>query len=416
VTESYRDNGSHPRASEDRVRLLDYAAVLLTGWRTIALVLVLTVAAAAAYHWLRPPTYVSRTTLIPAPSDADGRAQMLAASLPAGLAARLGGGGGNNQKMIGAILKSEVLRDTLAERVARDPAEMEQVHRILAKRTQIRQNPADGSIVVDVGARDPQLAARIAAGFPDLINEIATRLSVSAAHQKEEVIQRQLTDAQERLVRSEDALLAFQKSVGAADIPEQARQTLTAAAQFEQAIVQQELEVARLRRTVTADHPRLAAAVADLEALRGQLRRVTSGRSGNNVFLEQGQLPEIRAEATRLMRAFARDEQVYIALSAGLAGAQVDVKDNTALVTVLDPPKVPQVPVGSLPRLLVMATLLGLVLGIAVAFVREYMRRVPNDPESRTFMVALEDFRTDVGRLVPHRRAARASGTRQPSD
>jgi capsular polysaccharide biosynthesis protein len=402
MTEHHSTNGPPPAAADDRIRLLDYAAVLLREWRTIALVLATTVVLGLGIVWARPDQYVSRTTLVPAQSGGDSRAQLMSA-LPAGLAARMGGGGGN-QTMVGSILKSQTLRDTLAARVGGDRRAASEVHLILGRHTQIRQNPGDGSIVVDVAAPSPELAHRIADAFPSVINEIGIRLSVEAAARKEEVVQRQLADAQTRLASSEAALLAFQKQVGAADVSEQARQTLTTAAQFAQAIIQQELEVARLRRTVTPDNPRLQAAVADLEALRAQQRRITTGRSGNDVFVDQGQVPELQAEAARLMRAFTRDEQVYVALSAALVGAQVDVKDNTALVTVLDPPVLPTAPAGSPRRTLMIAAVLGLVLGVIVAFVREYMRRVPDDPESRTFMLALEEFRGDVGRMLPHRR------------
>ena len=47
--------------------------------------------------------------------------------------------------------------------------------------------------------------------------------------------------------------------------------------------------------------------------------------------------------------------------------------------------------------------LLGLVLGVILAFVREYMARVRHDPDNEPFRAALDGFRSDMGGLVGRR-------------
>lgn len=394
-------------AGDDRIRLLDLAAVPIREWKSVLGALALVLLTAVVWYVVRPDRYMTTTTLVPSPGESNGRSQ-LASQLPAALAIRLPGSTPNNERLVDAILKSQTLRDSLAARIsARHPnpdAMAEEVYRILAKETQIRQNQADRSIAIDVTAKDPRLAVEVAAEFPTLISELATDLSVTSAYEKRRVLERQLVDARERLVQSEQRLLEFQQSRGAIDVAEQARQTFATAAELEQAVIEQELKVGQLRRMVTPDHPDLRAAVSQLAIRREQLRRLTSGaRSTGDVLLTQRDLPEIRVEAIRRMREYSTDEQVYLSLTAALAATQVDVNDNLALVSVLDAPKLPEDPAGSLPRLLVTSILLGLVLGLLVAYGKEFARQIRRDPENSAFMAALAEARNDIRGIAPHR-------------
>lgn len=402
-----RDSQQTHTSADDQIRVLDLAAVPIREWKSVLGVLALVLLTATVWFFVRPDRYITTTTLVPAPGESSGRSQ-LASQLPAALAIRIPGSTPSHERLVGAILRSQSLRDSLASRVSaryenREEIE-EEVYRILAKGTEIRQNQADGSITIDVTAKHPRLAAEVAAEFPTLISELATDLSVTSAYEKRRVLERQLVDARDRLVQSEQRLLEFQQSRGAIDVAEQARQTFATAAQLEQAVIEQELEVGQLRRMLTPDHPELRAAMSELAMKREQLRRLTSGdRSSGDVLLTQRDLPEIRVEAIRRMREFSTDEQVYLSLTAALAATQVDVNDNLALVSVLDAPKVPQEPAGSLLRLLVTSALLGLVLGLVVAYGREFARQIRRDPENSAFMAALAEARNDIRAIAPRR-------------
>jgi tyrosine-protein kinase Etk/Wzc len=388
----------------DEIRLLDYAAVLLHRWRSIAVCTVLAVLAGIAIVKLSPPVYTSKTVLVPSP-ESNERSSMMS-QLPTFVTARMGGGGSVGQKLVAGILHSRSLRDSVAQRVMREiPGTTEtEIYRVLDKGTRRKVSGTDGSITVEVDARNPKVAAAVAAQFPGLINEMATRLAVDAAGSKGTVLEKQVADAQEKLAISEQRLVDFQRNSGTADVQEQAKQGLEAATALQQQIFAKEVEVSQLRRTLASGHPRLQAAESELATMRGQLERVTGG-GASGVFPGAREVPNLRAQAARVMREYKTDEQVYIALSAELANAQVNLREDMTVVSVLDPPLVPQSPRGSLPRVLTAALLLGLVLGVIVAFVREYMARVRHDPANEPFRAALDSFKGDVGGLVGRRRA-----------
>lgn len=387
----------------DEIRLLDYVAVLLHRWRTIVVCTVLAAILGVAIAKLSPPVYSTSTVLVPSPESGD-RSSMMS-QLPSFVAARMGGGASVGQKLVTGILNSRTLRDSVAARVVASVpgADAAEVTRVLAEGTRRKPNASDGSIVIEVDARDPRLAAAIAGAYPGLINQFATRLAVEAADAKRAVLEKQLVEARERLAGSEQRLLEVQRSTGTTDVEEQARQGIQAATSLQQAILGKEVEVANLRRTLAPGHPRLQQGESELATMRRQLDRVAGG-GASGIFPGARQLPNLRAQSAGVLREYTTDEQVYIALSAQLANAQVNVREDMTVVSVLDPPFVPEHPSGSTVRVLMASLVLGLVLGVILAFVREYMARVRHDPANEPFRTALDGFRSDVGGLLGRRR------------
>lgn len=393
----------------DEIRILDYAAVLLHRWRTIMVCTVLAVLAGIALVTLSPPVYSAGTVLVPSPEGAE-RSSMLA-ELPAFVTAGMGGGGGGvGQKLVTGILHSRSLRDSVAAHVARTVpgTDRNEVVLVLAEKTRRKVSGSDGSIIIEVDAPTPRMAAAIAAAYPGLINQFATRMALEAAAAKRAVLENQIVEARERLASSEQRLLEFQRSTGTADVQEQARQGIQAATALQQAILAKEVEVAQLRRTLAPGHPRLQAGESELGTMKRQLDRVTGG-GASGIYPGSRQLPNLRAGAAGVLREYETDERVYIALSAELASAQVNLRKDVTVVAVLDPPVVPAAPRSSLPRVLTAALLLGLVVGVILAFVREFMARVRQDPSNEPFQTALDGFKSDLGGLVGRRRRPAAT-------
>jgi len=388
--------GAPPEAS-----LLDFAAVLLRRWKIVVVSTLLVTAAAAAYALLQPRTYTSRLVLVPsASSGGDSRAQALLSQMPA-LAGRLpmlAGGAGPSQALIEAILRSNALRDSVKRRLRAGPGAPtpRDLGEILSRGTTVESDPANRSITVDVVATDPRLAARVAGEFPEAVNRIATEIAVQTAEHKRETLERQLTAARERLQQSEQQLLAFQERVGAPEIQEQARQTVQAGAELQRQVSEAEVRVARLARSSTPDNPDYRAALSDLETLRAQLRRLT--QRGSEVFLSKEQIPGVRLQMGRLLREFNKNEQIYLSLTAELSSAQMDAAEDLAVVSVLDAPAVPDRPSG--PRvklLLVLGVMLGGVLGLFLAYVKDFLVSARQAAPDEPFFVEWDRLRGHFG-------------------
>ncbi|HEV2147368.1 MAG TPA: GNVR domain-containing protein [Longimicrobiaceae bacterium] len=397
-----REAGSEPL---EGVHILGLVAVLLRQWKTVVATMLLVVAVATAAFFLQPKRYAAKTVLFLAQdrTQGGGAGAMVAKQLGIPIPA-LSLGGSPNQKLIETILhKGRSVQDLIAERVkaqAGGGIEGEAtVRRILDKGTDVESAP-DGSIIVQVTAGDPRLAASIANEYPVAINATAARVTAASAVQKQRFLERQLAEARQRLDQSEDRLLQFQRRENAPAIKEQAEKTVEAAAALQQEIFRQEVRVGQLRRIATPDNPELQAAQGALSDLRGQLRRLTAeGGARGQVFVPLGGSAELRRDATRIMRDYTKDEQVYVSLLAAFSEAQIDANNNLPVVTVIDPALVPRSPAGAgLVFRLVFAAVLGLALGVLAAFLRDYLRSSRDHPQNAVFFAAWEEFRGGIYR------------------
>jgi uncharacterized protein involved in exopolysaccharide biosynthesis len=385
---------------------LDTLGAVLRGWRTVLGCAVAALVAAVIVTLVTPSRYVTRTVLVPA-AEPQSRNSMLLSQLPGGIGGLLGIGGANSSadRLIGALLKSRTLLDTIAAHVGRTTAEQREIRRLLDKKVRL-QRSQDGTVTVDVTADDPQLAARIANAFPVMLNEAIARVSREAATRRRAFIQDQLRVAREDLVQSEERMLQFQQKRSTPDLPEQARRTIDAAAELQTEIYRAELEVAQLRRVATADNPDLRAAEATLAARREQLRRLASSQaSANGVLIPMGQGAELRMAATRLLREYATDEKIYESLTAAQAEAQIAANDNMPVLSVLDPAEPPPGPTLPIVPLFV-SPIFGLLLGCGLVVVRDAAQRMKAREEGAAFFDAWASFKRDVrrgGRRAPVR-------------
>lgn len=404
--------GASPNGAAPELRLLDLSAVVIRAWKLVAAASLLAGLVALAVALATPRSWTSGVVVVPSSNQGDSRAQLIAAQLKlpslGGLAGL--GGAGQNQALIEAILRSSTLRDSVIGRVMprAGEAERRRMRKLLKRNTAVRSDPSNRSVAVEVTMTDPRLATRLAAQYPDVINEIATRLSVQTAIRKRDVLERQLVDARNRLARSEDAVRAYEQATGTPAVEEQARRSVEAAAELRRTIIEQELVVSQLRRTATPGNPRLTAAEAQLAALRGQLERLNAGGGHDDVLLGARELPDLKLNYLRLTREFEKDQQIYVALTASLASAQLDTNDDVAVVSVLDDARMPEQPSGPHRKLMVIVGLLfGALAGMALAFAREFVRRARTDPESEAFFDAWSGFTGDLRRVVPGGRRVR---------
>lgn len=385
----------------EEISLLGLLAIVLRRWKAILSFLVAVLVLSGLYLLLRPPTFTARTTLVPAPQKDDARSSLL--SLNARLPSVLPGlavGGSSPQRQLGIIAKSHALQDSIIARLKQAPISAEQrkvVPYILDRRTNIKTN-TDGSILVEVRAPDARLAALIAQQFPSVINQIASHLARQAAAQKEQFLQTQLSTRRERLINSEQQLLTFQQSRDVPEVQEQAKQTVQAAAELQRDVLEHEVLVQQLSRFSTPNNPTLQKAIADLEARRDQLRRITSAtRKENEIFLPLRTSPELKVSTARLLREFGTEEQVYLALTASLVQAQIDANDNVPVVSILDAAEVPDRRSDARPlKVLVVAVVLGFFFGVLFAFGREYMDAAQARAENDAFFTAWSQFKRDV--------------------
>ncbi|MBD0320212.1 MAG: hypothetical protein ICV87_07760, partial [Gemmatimonadetes bacterium] len=359
-------------------------AALARHWKLVLATPAAAVALTAVALALVPPPYTASTTVVLSSYQGGqgGAGSAALGQLPAGLGGLIGTASNPQSQMLASVMKSRALRQRVAA-MEGDSTPDGELARALGPGASIDRRPDDGSVVVSVTSRDPELAARVANHFPSAINDVMGRMAAEAAQRKQVFLERQVQAAREQLAESEEQVLRFQQTRNVGEPQEQANRTLEAAAALQDRINRQEMEVARIRRTATPNNPQLRVAEAQLGQLRGQLSALTTARGSNPVYVPLKEGPELRVATTRLQRRFKEHEQVYAALTTALAQARIDANNNLPVVTVMDPATVPASPSRSRGKLLILATILGLVGGAVLALALGWLghaHRAPAPP------------------------------------
>jgi tyrosine-protein kinase Etk/Wzc len=396
------------------VRVLDLATVVLRRWSVVAATLAAILLATILAVWLRSEMYFASVVVLPNQEEGKLNAQFaaMAARLPVALNPM--SASSSNEEIVHVVLESRTLADTVAaEQRLRERwnlSSSEAARARLVDRTRFETDDT-GAITIQVRDEDPVLAASIANAYPRQLNRLIAQLSDQLARRKEEFLQTKLAEARGELEAAEDQLVDFQRGRMLPQVEEQARQTIEAAAELRQAIMERELELAQLRRFATPENPRYRAVASELGSLRGQLGRLTRGGTrgsngeGGDVFVSLREAPELGVDYARLYREFLEKEQIFEILTGGLAQARIDASRDLPIVTIVDPAIEPSSPSRRAKVILVMGGFLGLVIGVFGAFVVEGVEQARRNPENREFFAAWQKAKKDWMRRGQEKRA-----------
>jgi tyrosine-protein kinase Etk/Wzc len=331
--------------------------------RVIVISTIVALVAALGISFIRAPMYETWALLF-----LTGQSESRIPAGAAQLALLTGSAPSGSTKLVNTILRSRSLADSVEKHAGR------------AADAQLTPNQ-DGSIQIRVRDHDPRQAAAVANAYLPLLNAMVARVGMASAAQKEQVLERQIATARSDLEGAEANLLAFQRGRATPDVgqQQQGNRTLDLAVQLQQRVREKEIQVMQLRRTATPDNPQLRAAESELSAWQSQLRELTGG---GGVLTPLRETPELRVTATRLMREYTKNEQVYVTLSGSLAQTRLELQNSLPVVSVIDPAPVPTSPIGpSRPVLALAAALLGAVLGMVIIVTAELLRHAERGRE-----------------------------------
>jgi tyrosine-protein kinase Etk/Wzc len=184
----------------------------------------------------------------------------------------------------------------------------------------------------------------------------------------------QLPQLKVNVNKAEAALNAYrQERGGGFDLSVETKAALDRAADIEKLLTEIELQRNELRERFTESHPAFVALnrkVAQLQGERGDLDRQLKG------------LPETELNAARLTRDAKVASELYVLLMNKAQELQVIKSGTIGNVRILDGALVPEEPVSPRTGLtLALSLLLGVALGIAIAFTRKALHQGVEDPD-----------------------------------
>jgi uncharacterized protein involved in exopolysaccharide biosynthesis len=382
----------------EEISLFDLAVVLAEQRRTIMWVAVCFCVLSVLVSLLLPKKYTATVTLLP-PQQNTSISSAIASQLGnlGGMAALAGGSLGvkNPNEMYVAMLKSRTVEDAMVRRFGlmqqyKDTYPSD-ARKDFESHATVDGNAKDGLIHISVEDRDPNRASELANGYVEEFRKLSEHLAITEAGQRRVFFEGQLEQAKDNLGKAEEALKKTQQSTGLIQLDSQSRALIESAAAIRAQITAREVQIQGLQTYATSENAELVKAERELQGLRAQLAKLGGSEDTANGFLvPKGKVPEAGLEYIRKFRDVKYYETIFEILARQFELAKLDEAKQGAVIQVVDaavPPDKRSFPKRTL--IVLVATLFGLIVGVAVAFVRVALRNFRAHPEAGTKIAML---------------------------
>lgn len=380
---------------EGQFDLLDLLFVMAKRKRLIIGITLGSALIVAVISLLMSPVYLAETKILSPQVNTSMNAQLLnQIGAASGLLGVVPGVKSPNELYIG-LLKSRPVLDHVIDRFdlmrLYDVKFREDARRSLLKNIKARNDLKSGIITIGIEDKDPKRSADMANALIEELRVMNKGLSVTEAAQRRLFFEEQLKEAKDSLSKAEDAMKGFQEKTGAVKIDAQADAIIGGISQLMAQIAAKDVQVRVMRTYSTPQNPDILRAEEELKGMRDQLSKLESKSEGTSVMVPTGNMPSTGTQYVRLMRDLKFNETLYELLFGQFQAAKIDEARDAAVIQVIEkavPPEKRSRPKRSL--MVILATISGFFVSIALAFFMEYMERVSGNPEYREKVAKLK--------------------------
>jgi uncharacterized protein involved in exopolysaccharide biosynthesis len=374
-----------------QVNWVIHAALLWQQRRLLARVTAISLLLGLGFAFTIPKRYESSTRIMP--PDQQGSSALLLAAL-----ASRSGGLGSLGSLAGGLVSGhtttalfvDLLRSGTVSSHLIDRFQLQQIYhkryridtaKQLARRTVVNDDKKSGVISIEVWDTDPTRARDLAQGYLDELNKLVTQTSTSAAHQERIFIERRLASVEADLEHAQQNLSEFSSRNSTIDIGAQTRAMVDAGARVQAEVLVEQSSLDALRQVYGDSNVRVHETEARIATLQRELAKmsgssaplsaeVLSGSNGgdgdkNELYPPLRQLPRLAVPYADLYRRVKVQDAVYELLTQQYEMARIDEAKDVPVVSVIDPPGIPEKK--SFPPRLLLALALAAISFIATA-------------------------------------------------
>lgn len=350
-------------------------------WRIVAAFFFLSIIVSL----LLPKMFASTTKILP-PQQTNPFSLSIASQLPAGLRGLSSGflGIRSTSNLWVGILKSQNISDSIIDKFNLKKLyvkkRIEDTREELSKRVSIVKSRKDSIISITVKDRIPERAAQMANAFVEELDRINMNIIMSSGKRARIFLEKRIKNVKEELVKSEDALKAFQEKNKAVKLDAQSKAVFETIGKIKGNLISKEVELQTLLSYATPTNPQVEILNTRINELKKKLRELEEGEKGGinprqkNIFIPIAIMPDIGLKYARLLRNLKIQETLYELLTQQYEIARIQEAKDSPTIQILDRAKVPEKKVSPKRTLIVLlSTLVSFFAGITGAFILEYL-------------------------------------------
>lgn len=370
--------------NDNEINLLDCWRVLVKRKRLIGFIVGGAFAMSILISLLLPKIYASTTSILPPQQESSvGMAGMAASQLAGGLGGLAGGflGLKSPADLWVGILKSQTVRDAIIDRF-----DLMKLYK--AKTVEDARNALDGMVKINkskediisitVEEKDPQRAALLASAFVEELDKVNKSVVMSAGGRMRSFVEKRLNEQKVELAKIEEGVKGFQEKNGALKLDDQSKAIIDAMGRVKGQLMAKEVELQTLLSFATPNNPQAELLKSQVEELRGSLRELEEGKSGEpisskSIFIPTTKIPDLALQYARLLRDAKVQETLYGLLTQQYEMARIQEAKDSPTVQVLDVAKVPgkkAKPKRSL--IVILSTLSATIFAVFASFFAEF--------------------------------------------
>jgi tyrosine-protein kinase Etk/Wzc len=195
----------------------------------------------------------------------------------------------------------------------------------------------------------------------------------SEAEQSLRFVEEQLPSLKKQLDASEHALAQFRTRTSTLNVDQETQNLLLRSQALSRDMVENQLKTQELSKLFLPNHPDMQAVARQRQILEGEMKRLQSSVSN---------LPANARDFVQLQREAQTNAALYTALLTSAQELRLARAGMTASARVVDPPAATERPVKPMPAIVFsIAAALGLMLGVALAFIRRQLHPTVQDGE-----------------------------------
>ena len=385
--------GDASQIDDDEISLLDLLIVLAERKRLIFWITAGFAIAALIVSLLLPRRYTATASLLTPQQNSSLSAQLASQFGALGPVAALASGGGgsllrNPNDIYVGMLRSQTVEDAMVEHFGL----MQEYHKeylsdarkAFEKHATVDGSGKDGLIRISVDDQEPVRAAALANGYVDQFRALSQNLAITEAQRRRLFFENQLKQANQDLGDAEQALKATEQKTGVIQLDSQTRALIESAAASRAQIATKEMQIQGMQTYANGENAPLNEAEQELASLRAQLARL-GGNAANpdSIIVPKGQMTEAALEYIRRVRDVKYYETIFEVLARQFELSKLDEAREGAIIQVVDPAIPPDKK--SFPKraeIVMVATAVGVLLGLFSAFMLAILQRWKGDPRS----------------------------------
>jgi tyrosine-protein kinase Etk/Wzc len=377
--------------AESEINLLDVLIALGQEKLTVIGVTVLAAIAGVVISLITPPTYVARTSIMPA-QQGGGASALAGLSGLAGLAGLSGMSGAvkSADQMYIAFMRSQsvqiALIDQLQLKERYKSKNLEEARMSLTNNVSITTDKSSGLLVIEAQDGDAEFAAKLANQQVHELNIILNRLAITEAQQRRLYYEQQIAKTKKTLVEVEVRFKEAQQKAGIQVTSMLVDSAIGLWASTHAQIIAKEQQLQMLGQFATLQNPEMHRLKTEIAVLRTQISQYEKGnqQSGGQ---EKGKIKTkdmspAQQDAAQAYRNLKIQETLLDGFVRQLEVAKVDEAKEGPPVQVLDVARAPEIRAKPERRKLVIAyTVTGLVIGLVLALLKALLRSAQSTPE-----------------------------------